>query len=130
MIKIMKEIKWLFIPLILSLLYFIKKGILYAFIGSYVPFFLVAIFLSLILISIKYNRKIFFIVLRLWSILIIIWSSVRILLFIMNYFTNTFDEYHLTNQFGIKSISISLIMLLFGVMIIRRSNGKRLKDLL
>lgn len=130
MIKKLKENKWLLIPLILSLLFFIKKGIQYFFIGSYFSIFLVVIFLSLFLISIKYNRKMFFIVLRLWSILIIIWSGLRILIFIMNHFTNTFDEYHLTNEFGINSIIISLIMLLFGIMIIRRSNNKRLKDLL
>ncbi len=130
MIKAIKSNRWLIIALLLSFLFFIKKGVQYALVGSYLPLIFVALFLSLILIGTKYKRKIVLIILKLWSIWLIIWSSLRILISIVNYFTNTFDEYHLNTQLGINSIGISLIMLLFGLIIIRHSKDHRLKTLL
>jgi len=120
--------KLLFIPLVLSLLYFIRKAVQYSLIGSYSSMIIVALFLFLLLISLKKNRKTFLLISRIWGILLITWSSVRILISIMNFITNVFDEYHLNNQFGIIRISLSLIMLSFGILIIRHSHRKRLKD--
>lgn len=127
MIKLIKQNMWLFIPLVLSLLYFLRMAFVYSLLGSYETSSIVLIFLLLLIVPIHHNKKIFLLISRIWGILIAIWAGVRIIISILNYFTNTFDEYHLTYQFGVNRIGISLIMLFFGVLIIRHSNSKRFR---
>lgn len=124
MIKIISKNKKLYILVILSLIFFIRKGVQYALLGSFGPLLIVAIFLFLFLTSINHNEKKMFLVSKIWAITLIVWSIIRILISILNYITHTFDEYHLNNQFGIVRICISLIMLLIGVWIFKHSNNK------
>ena len=119
---------FLFVPIIISLLFFIRKAVQYAMIDSYGPLIFVIALIFLLLTSMKINRKRFLQVVRVWAILLAIWSSLRIFISLANYITKTFDEYHLNNQFGISNIIISFTMLLLGIIIIRYSHKKRLKD--
>lgn len=127
MIKGIQKNIFLFIPLILSLVYFIRKGIQYALMERFGPLVFVGIFIVLFLLSIKTRRKMFAVVSRIWAVIIIVWSIARIFIAIINYFTNTFDEYHLNNQFGNGGMIVSIIMLLLGIMIFKYAHKKRMK---
>ncbi|MEM9722761.1 MAG: hypothetical protein AAGA10_26075, partial [Bacteroidota bacterium] len=56
------------------------------------------------------NEKIFLLLSRIWASIILIWAIARICISTMNYALPTFDEYHLSNQFGIYGISLSVVM--------------------
>lgn len=121
MIQVLMSNKLLYASLFFSFLFFIRKAVQYSLIGSYLPLIVVAVFLLPIIMSIKSSSKLFIRASRLWAILIIVWSILRIFISIMNNLTNTFDEYHLTHQFGIFGVVLSLIMLLLGIMIIKHT---------
>ena len=84
-------------------------------------------FLIPILISLKYHRKFFLLLSKTWAIVVIVWSSVRIIISIINNITNTFDENHPTTQFGFFGLGLSLVMLSFGIMIYKYSQLKRIQ---
>lgn len=128
MIKAVRNNKLLFIPLIFSLLFFLRKGIQYAMINSYIPLLIIGWVLFSLSMAIRLNKNIFLHISRVWAITIMVWSIVRILISVVNYATNTFDEYHLSNQFGIYGISLSIVMFTIGMMIMMNSKAKRIKD--
>lgn len=126
MIEVIRKNRFLFIPISISLLYFIRKAVQYGMIDSYGPLILVITIIFLLLTSLKINRTRFLQVVKIWAIFVAIWSSLRIFISIAEYITKTFDEYHLKNQFGISNIIISFTMLLLAIIIIRYSHKKRL----
>lgn len=119
---IFKKNKTFFIPLLLSLMFFIRKGIQYVIIGKPIPLLIITLFLILLSMNVNNNNKSRFLnISRIWAIVIIVWSLVRILFAIMNFTTNVFDEYHTQTQFGIFGILLSNSLLLMGLIIFKNS---------
>lgn len=111
----------LYLILVLSLLFFLRKGIQYAFIGSYFPMSIILVVLTFLVWSksksLTYHKRI----IRLWSILLIIWSLFRILMTLIIWFFKSINESHIYEQLGIIGFSLSLLMLYFGVYLFRNS---------
>ena len=128
MIKVIRSNQWLFFPLFLSFLFFLRKGIQYAFLESYIPLVFIAVPLVFLAVSLGINKRFFFIIARIWGILIIGWSVLRLFIAITNYLFPTFDEYHLSSQFGILGSLLSVFILSLGVLIFRYARTKRIKN--
>lgn len=109
-----------------SLCYFLVKGIQYLIIGSYVP--ILFILFALGLLSWSYNksgqthRK----ALRFWAIVILLWASIRLLLWGYLQIDTKFTESHLREQFSLFQNAISIIMLVIGIQILKKT--KHLKN--
>ena len=101
--------------LVLSLLYFFYKGVLYAVLGSYVPLISISSILLLFFLSSEKNVKSFNRVTGLWAILIIMWSIVRIVLSLVNQFIKPIPESHVSEQLGIIGLAKSLIFLIGAI---------------
>ncbi|MEM8507890.1 MAG: hypothetical protein AAF717_08670 [Bacteroidota bacterium] len=127
MINAIRSNSFLFIPLLLSLLFFLRKGIQYAILGSYIPLLVIALFVVLMSITIRANATLFLYLSRIWAGVLIVWSLIRIGIAVVNYATTTFDEYHLSNQFGMSGILISALMLAIGITMIRNARTRRIK---
>ncbi len=98
-----------------TLLFFLYKGILYATIGSYVPLALILVILILLMLGLNRSFKAFRQMIGLWSVLIIIWASVRLLLSIMNQFVKPIPEAHVDAQLGLSGVFLSLLFLINGI---------------
>jgi len=120
---ILKKNKTFFIPLILSLTFFLRKGIQYVIIGNPIPLLIITLFLVLLFMNFNNNKSRFLYISRIWAIVIIIWSVVRILFAIMNFATDVFDEYHTQTQFGVFGILLSISLLLMSIFIFKNSKN-------
>ncbi len=122
LIKLLIRHRIFFITLLFSLLFFLRKAIQYVLLKSYVPAFIILSIFAIIGISLVLNKKVK-LTLRFWSILLIIWASVRILLFLANSFLKEISESHLYHQlFDTKGVIISVSFLVAGVFLFRNSN--------
>lgn len=101
----------------LSLAYFIHKGIVYALIGSFVPLLFILTILSLILFSLKKSPTALKRSMGLWSSLIILWSTIRLSLSMINLFIKPVPEGHIDGQLGPMSILLSVAFLFAGTYI-------------
>lgn len=111
--------KLFFTLLALSLLFFLIKGIRYMLIDSFVPIiFIVLIILSLITFIYK-EKKYFKFAIWNWSILLILWSSIRLIMPILFSLTPNLTETHIREQFVIQEYLISLMLLVIGVYLLR-----------
>ncbi|MEO1033660.1 MAG: hypothetical protein AAFX55_19910 [Bacteroidota bacterium] len=128
MIDIIRSNKVIFLPLILSLLFFIRKGIQYALIGSYIPVIVSIIFVVSLILTFNSRKSTFFLVSKIWGIVVIIWAMARVFISVMNNITAVFDEYHLSTQFGILGLLVSAIMVLFGIILVKNSKSEKIKD--
>ena len=106
----------------LSLLFFFYKGILYALIGSYVPILFIGAIILLFMLGFNSSEKVFKGVLLMWSLLLILWAFVRLLLGGVNQFLKPIPEGHIDGQLGIMGTLLSLAILAGGVYLWR---GKR-----
>lgn len=95
----------------LTLIFFLYKGVLYAFIGSFVPVVFIITVLSLFFYSITKSHKAFKRTVALWSGLLILWSSTRILLSIINQFVKHVPEGHIDGQLDLTSNLVSFTIL-------------------
>lgn len=121
MIDTIKSNKYFFFPLGLSLLFFLRKGIQYAILESYIPLLVIVTALLLLSVAIALNKQVFLLLSRIWAVLIIGWSVIRLFVSVVSNATSTFDEYHLSNQFGIGGILLSILMLTVGILINRNA---------
>ena len=120
-----KKHKTYCIVLLCSVLFFLKKVVQYALLDSYIPMLIIVLISGLISLSLYLRKRITF-MLRFWSILLIIWSSVRILFFIANTFTKEIAESHLNIYlFGVPAVIISIIFLVMGIYLFR--NARKIK---
>tara|TARA_R110000868_G_scaffold37111_14_gene131609 strand:+ start:19479 stop:19862 length:384 start_codon:yes stop_codon:yes gene_type:complete len=102
-----------------SLIAFLAKGIFYAIIGSYLPIILaLAITVSFLLTrdKTKYHN----IIIKIWAISLIIWSILRIVIGVLNHFVKPLTENHLQQQLGIQGMIISIIILVFGIFLLKK----------
>jgi len=112
------------IPILVSLLFFLRKGVQYALIGSYVPLLIVALMASIVLLTFFYGVKFFKVFARIWAVLIICWAMTRILFATVDMTIKPFLEYHLTQQFNPSSLLISIVMFILSVYIIKGTKRK------
>lgn len=115
----LKQHRWYGLVLGLTLLYFLYKGLSYAFIGSYIPLLLVVVILCLFVFSSYKSEKAFRRAISLWAILVIIWSCVRLLLTLVNQFLKPIPEAHVDGQLGIFGSLFSLLFLIGGIYLLR-----------
>lgn len=101
--------------LILTMIFFIYKGVLYALIGSYVPFLFIFTILGLMSFTFNKSSKVFRKIVGLWSVLIILWSAIRLLLSMVNQFVKPIPEGHVDGQLGLISTLLSMIFLCAGI---------------
>jgi len=124
-----KQITWVLLGM--SIVFFLRKGIQYASLGSYVPLGFVLVFLLLLGLGLSSKPIIFMITARVWGILLIIWASVRLFFSVMTIFFKSLDEYHITQQFALPSLLLSIGILLIGAWLLRllrflRKHGEHL----
>jgi cell division protein FtsX len=113
--NIFKKDKVFGLSLAMTLIFFMYKGILYALIGSFVPLLIILTILGLILFSLKKSPKSFKRSIGLWSSLVILWSTVRLLLSATNEFIKPIPEGHIDGQLGSMSVLLSMIFLCAGI---------------
>lgn len=123
MIEYITSNKNLAVSLLLSALFFLGKGIQYAVIGSFIPLVIIISFLVLLALSLRERKKGDTLILRVWAILLIIWSILRIVISIIHNTIRPFDgSLHLTQQFSITTMILSILMLILGTFMFRSLN--------
>lgn len=108
----------------ITLIFFLCKGIIYAFIGSFVPLLFIITILSLFLFSITKSPGAFKRTLTMWSVLLILWSATRLFFSIINKFVKHIPEGHIDNQLGLMSVLASMTFLIFSSYMLK--NRKRI----
>jgi len=127
MIDFLKANSKLSLYLSVTLLFFIRKGIQYFMIGSYFPLLIIVSLIILLAVSLKVKVIVFVFFVRIWSIILIVWALIRILISIVNNTIKPFDgSWHLAQQFNIYSLLLSIVILWISVMMYRSLNKKRL----
>lgn len=109
-----------------SLLFFLIKGVKYAWIGSYVPLLFVSAIIALLAWSITSSASNHYRIMRFWAILIIIWALARLSLWLILQIDQNLTESHLREQFGLFQHIISLFMLGIGVFTIRQIKRQKM----
>ena len=94
-----------------TVLFFLYKGFIYLILGSYVPLILISFIIILFVLNSSKSKKMFKKTIGFWTILVIIWSLVRILLSIINQFVKPLPESHVSEQLGISDLILSLLFL-------------------
>lgn len=129
MIEFIRVNKNLSLSLLLSILFFLRKGIQYWTIGSFIPLLIIIGLIVLLAISIQIGKNSFILIVRIWAFTLIVWSIIRILISIIHITIKPFDgSFHLAQQFGGYTLIFSILMLVLGILIFRSSNKKRIKD--
>ena len=81
MTDLIKKHKLLFIPLFLSILFFLRKGMQYAFIGSYLPMVVIGTVSVLLAWGLNKRKKSFLLFTKIWALLLLVWSAHQNLFF-------------------------------------------------
>jgi len=111
---------WAYLLLLgLTLLFYLLKGITYALIGSYIPFIFIAIILTLFAYTSKKSPKALRRMIVFWAVVLILWSSIRLLLSIVNFFIMPIPEAHVHAQLGIGGAVFSLIFLIIAIYLLK-----------
>ena len=111
---------WAYLLLLgLTLLFYLLKGITYALIGSYIPFIFIAIILTLFAFTFKKSPKALRRIIVFWAVVLILWSSIRLLLSIVNFFIMPIPEAHVHAQLGIGGAVFSLIFLIIAIYLLK-----------
>lgn len=121
-LSILKEHLFYATALGLSLLFFLYKGFAYLIIGSYLPIALISAIVILFVLSSRKSEKSFKKIISIWAILLIIWSSVRLLLSLVNQFVKPIPESHVSEQLGILSAMLSLLFLFGAIYLLSYKN--------
>ncbi|WP_298312300.1 hypothetical protein [uncultured Aquimarina sp.] len=109
------------IILIASLVLFLLKGIQYAILESYIPIS-VSVTIVFILYFLRRREKSLNIVIKIWAILMITWSVIRLFIGGVDHFGKELMENHLQENMGVFGILISIIFLIFGFFLLNRKN--------
>ncbi len=103
----------------LSLLFFLRKGIQYAVLGSYAPLGFVLLFTLLLGFSLNSSPRIFHLSARIWGILLIAWAVIRLFFSVVTLTVKPLNEYHLSQQFGVAGMGLSIGVLILGIWLLR-----------
>ena len=101
--------------LIISFLSFLVKGIDYLLLGRALPISVGLVFLIFLWLGIQFSQRLYKFAIFTWSIVLIGWSLVRLLLSMVVHFTTGIDEVHVRSQFGFWGIATTLLFLVMGV---------------
>lgn len=107
------------VVLALTLLFFLYKGLTYAFIGSYVPLGFIGAIVIFLLLASRRSKKAFKRMLGIWAILLMVWSVVRLLLILVNLFIKPIPESHVSEQLDVLGGLISVLFLLGAIYLLR-----------
>lgn len=102
-----------------TLLFFLYKGFGYLIIRSYIPLLLISAIAVLFIWSASNSKMMFRKIINLWAILLIIWSSTRILLSLMNQFVKQVPQSHISEQLGSSDFMLSLLFLSGAIYLLR-----------
>ena len=120
-ISLIKRNKSYFFYLFFTFAFFLFKGIEYAILKNPLPLatiFCVCIFFYYSIASMKAFHKF----ITLWTSLLFLWASVRILLSLLHRYINPLAEYHVDHQLGVKGILLSITLLSIAAYL--RKDGK------
>jgi hypothetical protein len=102
-----------------TLLFFLYKGFGYLIIRSYIPLILLLAIVVLFIWGAGNSKKTFKKVINIWAILLIIWSSSRILLSLINQFVKQVPQSHISEQLGTSDFILSLLFLSGAIYLLR-----------
>lgn len=120
------------LALVVSLLYFLVKGVVYYTLGSPIPLIFIMLVLVLLIVSAKRTELAFRRALTFWVVLLIIWSGLRLLLLAADEFIKPVPEAHV--YYALKDgliwsvlFLVSGILLLFNKRVVTETVMKKLK---
>lgn len=127
MIEFFRANKNLSFTLLVSTLFFLRKGIQYLAIGSYIPLLIIISLIVLLAISVQKRKSFFCFIVKIWATILIIWSVIRLLISIIHITIKPFDgSFHLAQQFNGYNLIVSVLMLVVGIYMFRSLNKKRI----
>lgn len=100
--------------LFITLGYFLLKGLIYVSLGSFLPLFFILLVLILLVWTLRSTERKFSKTLKFWAILLIVWSAIRLLLFITDLYLKPVPEAHVHHQIT-KGFPLSLTILILGI---------------
>jgi len=122
--------KNIYILIGLSILFFLVKGIKYLIIGSYLPLIFIFLVVGLIFMSVYFDERKHFVVLKIWSLFLLLWSTIRIVLWLVLIFDKNLTEAHLRDQFGLGQQLVSILMMLIGFRILKNLRSLKKQNLI
>ena len=128
MIDYLKHNRQLSIPLVISLLFFLRKGVQYALIGSYIPLLVILVVLGIFAKAILSNPRGLIYMSRIWAAILSLWSIMRILFSVVHLTVKPFNEQNLHQQFGFGGLLLSLVVFILAIMIFRNARLKHVRD--
>ena len=108
-----KSITLYTVCLVLSLFLFLIKSFQYAVLGTYIPLVLALVICMLFYLNRK-KKKALNILIKIWALLIIVWSLLRLLIGTADRFGKELMENHLQENLGVTGSLISLLFLVVG----------------
>lgn len=127
MTDLIKKHKLLFIPLFLSILLFLRKGMQYAFIGSYLPMGVIGTVSILLAWGLNKRKKSFLLFTKVWALLLLVWSAIRICFSVIQLSVKPLRNYHIAQHFGYYGLLFSILILIVGILILRNARSKQIK---
>lgn len=119
LMDIINKHKLFFVLLSLSILFFLIKGIRYALIDSVVPLVFITLILFSLITFINNDKKYFRLAIWNWGIILLLWSSFRLIAPILFKLTPNLTETHIREQFTIYEFFISFVMLSIGIYLLK-----------
>lgn len=107
----------------LSLIPLLIKSLNYVLIGSFAPMFVFILFSSLLIFAFAYNTKYRSLIVKIWSVVILLWGIARITLMIL-FLSTSVQEAHVESQFGIWYILASTAYIVTGIYFFRATANK------
>ncbi|MTI26709.1 hypothetical protein [Fulvivirga kasyanovii] len=105
--------------LTLTLIFFLHKGVMYALLGSFVPLLFVLVVSVMFIYKLNKSPKAFSRAIMVWSVILILWAGVRLLLSVVNQFVKPIPEGHVHAQLGLSGSLLSVVFLGFGIFLWR-----------
>ncbi len=102
-----------------TLLFFLYKGFVFLIIGSYIPLILISVIVILFVLCSSHSKKSFKRIINIWAIILIVWSSARLLLSLINQLVKQVPQSHISEQLNIFSGLLSLLFLYFAINLLR-----------
>ncbi len=107
--------------LMLSVLFFIVKGVRYAIIESYVPIIFIASFILLFIIAFKNGYKSLRRMLRVWGVFLLIWAGAVVFVEVAFTLTPSMTEAHIREQFNLLQNLYVALFLFTGIYLLKQA---------
>lgn len=106
--------------LILSLLFFLIRGVIYAWIGSYVPLIFVTVFVITFIYLLIGEAAFAPLIVKVWSWFLIIWGVIRLAIPMMFYIAPNVTESHIRSQFTVLEFLMSILAIGIGIYLFKK----------